>query len=420
MPAGQLWIRTNPTAPPENIVLTDEDDKMSAKPEWNGIDFIEEDEYTGGRFTRKRVKIRNDMRKLTEQCPWIAHSIAYHVNMDTYSFALDRAKPDVYIKFYPFSRGFYHRAESMLDGLLFAELKRRGRARAVEKLPDSLENEDRKKKILKADYVPKKMSGASGEKLPGGGSSDEAGGKGKKKKQTKKGSQALFLEGTPQGGGIAEENDDSGASLITEYPQPTKQTKRDAESGLNGHQHQTVSQESSQREQDRPVQERYLQQHEFQRNHDASQAQQREQQNQRICDYVLQHNANPKGSELAQHGQPKLTPMVTSTGTNPLERQFTTQMQRQYFNNSMMLETLAGGLKDTLRKLGVGYSGFIDTRKKMRNDFIKNSRDGTGVIPSYLQGATFGTGSAIPEEMVGTGSAIPEEKVGTGSPIPEE
>jgi hypothetical protein len=76
--------------------------------------------------------------------------------MDTYSYALNRDSSASALKFYPFRRPFFHRAESLLDNLLFSELKSLGKRRAVETLTNSAEEDRKKKKILGKDYEPPK------------------------------------------------------------------------------------------------------------------------------------------------------------------------------------------------------------------------------------------------------------------------
>ncbi len=233
MPAGKLWIRTNPTKPPSKAIPNDDDDERSRKPEWDGIQFIEKDKYNSDAkagpvgFTREKGEITAEMRNLSKKCPWIAHSIAYYVNMDHASFALFGTRPETYVKFYPFGRSFYHRAESLLDGLLFAELKKLGRMKAVENLGNDPRHEDTKKRILKADYKPPGDPSGPDPRQSGGGSGGGAGGAGGKpgsgqKGQGKKKKQPLFPD-APQSSDEDEGNGDM-----------EEERKDDSESSIEG------------------------------------------------------------------------------------------------------------------------------------------------------------------------------------------
>ncbi|KAK4220691.1 hypothetical protein QBC38DRAFT_349925, partial [Podospora fimiseda] len=136
MPSGHLWIRTNPVKPPapaNTISTEDPEDDMLRSSLWDSIDKIEIDEYHNNaaadsdeQFTIEDNTITDEMRKLTKEYRWIAHSIVYHVKMTTPSLVLGNKPEDLQllIKFYPFRRAFFHRAESALDNLLFGELKR--------------------------------------------------------------------------------------------------------------------------------------------------------------------------------------------------------------------------------------------------------------------------------------------------------
>ncbi|KAI9163799.1 hypothetical protein HJFPF1_05426 [Paramyrothecium foliicola] len=160
-PSGKIWIRTNPTEAPQDKHLDGGDEAMGRMEAWDNIAKFEYDSWDSQGFTIKECEADSDILELTKKYPWIAHSIAYYVTMDTKSYSLGCDNISKAIKFYPFRRSFYHRVESLLDSFLFNELKKSAIMAAVSTLADLpvSERERKKKKILGKDYVPPRTSG---------------------------------------------------------------------------------------------------------------------------------------------------------------------------------------------------------------------------------------------------------------------
>ncbi|KAF5578871.1 uncharacterized protein FSUBG_13704 [Fusarium subglutinans] len=157
-PAGQLWIRTNcPTA-------TDTDNseisEKQASGGWGSLDVVEEEQYQtnskntttqAGKFTRTSVTIDN-------------------------SCTISQQRATKGIRFYPFGRSFYHRAESLLDSILFAELKEFARSRVTDTLGNSQADKTKEKVFGKRNMPPDGNSNTKwtgdnqGGNLPPGGS----------------------------------------------------------------------------------------------------------------------------------------------------------------------------------------------------------------------------------------------------------
>ncbi|KAK4169840.1 hypothetical protein QBC43DRAFT_352045 [Cladorrhinum sp. PSN259] len=182
-PKGQLWIRTNPENPNKPIGLNDAEGELCDNAKWGtgGIEMMEVDQYDSSAgdnnwFTIKEQPITTAMRDISKTYRWIAHSIAYYVNMTTPSLALGLPNqqnpnifPELFVKFYPFQRSFFHRAESSLDGLLFGELKRQAKLKAVSLLTvGDQDYEKKKKEIMGKDYEDTSKQTGSGSNPPGG------------------------------------------------------------------------------------------------------------------------------------------------------------------------------------------------------------------------------------------------------------
>ncbi|KAH7168350.1 hypothetical protein DER46DRAFT_597197 [Fusarium sp. MPI-SDFR-AT-0072] len=76
-------------------------------------------------------QIREQMLILAQDFPFIVYSIQYDLRANFHSrvFALD--KMDCFVDFFPFCRPFYHRAEAILDDLVFKKMYGKAKEESV-------------------------------------------------------------------------------------------------------------------------------------------------------------------------------------------------------------------------------------------------------------------------------------------------
>jgi len=441
MPTGNLWIRTNPTAPPLNPISTDPEDILSARGEWNRIDYVHVDHCNPNAvenewYTIKDVPISDAMRKVTKVYPWIAHSIAYYVSMTTPSFALGVSDAELFVKFYPFQRSFFHRAESSLDSLLFAELKKQGRLKAVERLAvNSTDYEKKKKQILGKDYEDPKKN----QDKPGGGPGQDKSGTATVPIRPKGGDtgkrRPLYPESTPsgvyrtpQGGGGGggeleqEDDEDDGNVDYMDDPLPGKKTvgdraraaeedysakNREREGSLEeekddgSHGRGTSQMPSQDHTFFNPGLQQYYDQLRYEQEYQHQLAAQQQQSRGGTYEYIMkgrqqfeEHKRKQREEEerkrkaklnasqiKVEEEQQKL--QLHPTGLDLLGRQFGRQTQGGYFDNGTMVGVLGMGTNQHFADMSTRHNLLVGTFKQGRQDLIQGSRQGKEVVPSF-------------------------------------
>ncbi|KAI1759625.1 hypothetical protein GGR53DRAFT_512995 [Hypoxylon sp. FL1150] len=66
----------------------------------------------------------DQMVLLTHWYPFLAYSIRYQISLDTFSYILREERAESLVRFFPFQRSWFHKAESNLDDAVFKELER--------------------------------------------------------------------------------------------------------------------------------------------------------------------------------------------------------------------------------------------------------------------------------------------------------
>ncbi|KAI5460676.1 hypothetical protein BGZ63DRAFT_425164 [Mariannaea sp. PMI_226] len=175
-PSGHLWICTNPPVDDVDEMKNGGDWDIWSAGVWGGdISKIEVDKYEGHRFLKPQLEDANsnDREKVMKEYPWVAYVIYYHLSMSSYSYVLQKDKPTKAVRFYPFRRAFYHRAESLLDSQLMELLREQARVRI------RLQLEDKKKDPDTGEVSTQKPGGQGPRDGSGkGGGSGKSGGSG--------------------------------------------------------------------------------------------------------------------------------------------------------------------------------------------------------------------------------------------------
>jgi hypothetical protein len=70
----------------------------------------------------KDDQIKEQMLILAHDFPFIVYSIQYDLQADFHSRIFSSDKMECFVPFFPFRRPFYHRAEAILDDLVFKKL----------------------------------------------------------------------------------------------------------------------------------------------------------------------------------------------------------------------------------------------------------------------------------------------------------